>query len=203
MNLRKFLPLVLVILLVALSVSVVSAQKDSLCSEVGVASAGNILVDVPAGADPSANIHVRCNILRVNGVDDVGEGDKGAVGTSGLLAGAYVSAVDVFLIGSDYTGYGIFNQPVRTCFKVANPENYYVVLEEARNWNNPGLREFARTVTVLDMVDAGIELGYACGDTLIPGTVSLYALPPDGRVFTQQIDRCAIQDKTCQDLLGG
>lgn len=192
-----------VVVLAALTVAPASAQLNSICEFVGTATDGAILVDIPVGASPD-DVAIRCNILLVNGEPDTSENDQGAIGTSGTNPASYISAVDLFLISSKLNGYGFFNQPVRVCFKVENPETAVVIIEEARTAFESVLDEPGRSVSILQSAPEGIELGYACGDTIVPGIVSVHTPNANPYPFLlEDADRCDLAgDPSCRSALG-
>jgi hypothetical protein len=223
---RKLLLLTLVVgalaLLSVAMVSTSSAQNSFYCVDVGNATGGDILVDVPSDfTDDLEQFQVQCNVLS----GSVGRRQAGTPVDNQATVEDYgsIAAVDVWTAtrpgGADFD---IYDPAVRVCFSAdaygVDAASAVGPVESATGAVGPALLfsdarvifadrlssasygGFSRAVSQLNIVAEGIDLGYICGDISYPGTVNLTpGLPLDREDdspyhpnYPNQPDRCFI-----------
>ena len=209
---------VLLVGAVLLTASVVHAGPViNLCTEMSKATDGIILVDIE-GSAPTGALGVDCNLLTAAAPGEVGTprtNYRVPVAADGY--GTIKDSVDVFMVGSGGAPiYGFFKKPVRVCFKdeagaklVKDPNDpyknpgVYLLFKDARNYQNATGRndnQPARTVNLLNIVEAGLAKGYVCGDLAVPGTITYVTDIPTAAKLTAEhtADRCrySIKDRS-------
>lgn len=190
---KLFLLVALVAILAALSVIPTIAQEQDQCEQIAGLTGGSVLVDVPdaftTGPQPG---NVLCTVLFA---EEAGTPMSGAKAIPDWNA---VYGVDVWT-GTDPGGadFEFYDPPVRVCFlaedfagdivaeEAIGPVEFadgvdgpFLAFQDARYFTTPdqignAYDGFSRTFSVLEPVEAGIELGYICGDISNPGAVIL------------------------------
>lgn len=181
------------------------AQNGDFCTDIGLNTDGDILVDVPQELDGIAREQVQCNIF----IGALGRQQSGTPVDNQRVVLDYpvaIAGLDVWTRPSGSRGgadFDVYDPPIRICFTdgyvadygysaadAVSPEDSAaglvgpsIVFQDARytfadRLSNASYRSFSRNVTQLNIVPEGRDLGYICADISWPGAVVLVSQLP-------------------------